>query len=110
MNSIPVDRYSYRVMWSEEDQEHVGLCLEFPSLSWLALSSQAALKGIQKLVAEAIADLQRNREPVPHPLSLRTYSGRFVVRIPPSRHRTLVMEASEARISLNRLVCEKLAD
>jgi predicted RNase H-like HicB family nuclease len=29
------DRYAYRVIWSEDDQEYVGLCVEFPSLSWL---------------------------------------------------------------------------
>lgn len=104
------DRYTYRVTWSEEDQEHVGLCLEFPSLSWLASSPQAALKGIRSLVAETIADLQRNKEPVAPPLATRSYSGRFVVRVPPSRHRELVMEASAVGISLNRLVCDKLAD
>ena len=27
--------YTYRVLWSEEDAEFVGLCAEFPSLSWL---------------------------------------------------------------------------
>lgn len=32
----------YRVTWSEEDQEYVGLCAEFPSLSWLAESQEAA--------------------------------------------------------------------
>jgi hypothetical protein len=26
------DHYAYRVVWSEEDQEHVALCSEFPSL------------------------------------------------------------------------------
>jgi predicted RNase H-like HicB family nuclease len=30
------DRYTYRVTWSAEDGEYVGLCAEFPSLSWLA--------------------------------------------------------------------------
>ncbi len=30
-----IDRYTYRVTWSEEDQEYVGLCAEFPGLSWL---------------------------------------------------------------------------
>ena len=24
------DRYTYRVTWSEDDQEYVGLCAEFP--------------------------------------------------------------------------------
>ena len=27
------DRYTYRITWSAEDGEHVGLCAEFPSLS-----------------------------------------------------------------------------
>ena len=40
------DRYTYRVTWSEEDYEYVGLCAEFSSLSWLAKTPEAALKGI----------------------------------------------------------------
>ena len=28
-------RYTYRVTWSAEDNKYVGLCAEFPSLSWL---------------------------------------------------------------------------
>lgn len=27
--------YAYRLLWSTEDSEYVGLCAEFPSLSWL---------------------------------------------------------------------------
>ena len=46
------DRYTYRVTWSEDDQEYVGLCAEFPSLSWLAPTPEAALKGIRKVLAE----------------------------------------------------------
>jgi len=30
------DYYTYRVTWSAEDNEYVGLCSEFPSLSWLS--------------------------------------------------------------------------
>ena len=30
-----IDKFTYRIMWSEEDQEFVGLCAEFPSLSWI---------------------------------------------------------------------------
>ena len=41
---LPNDRYTYRVTWSEEDNEYVGLCVEFPSLSWLAKTPEAALK------------------------------------------------------------------
>ena len=34
--NITHKHYTYRVTWSVEDNEYVGLCAEFPSLSWLA--------------------------------------------------------------------------
>lgn len=102
------DRYTYRVTWSEEDQEYVGLCAELPSLSWLASTPEAALKGIRRVVAEVVADLTANDEPVPEPLATRTYSGKFLVRVPPDVHRQLVLEAAEAGVSLNRIASAKL--
>jgi len=57
-----VDKYTYRVMWSEEDQEYVGLCSEFPSLSWLMPSLEAALKGIRALVKSTVKDMAKNDE------------------------------------------------
>ncbi len=103
------DKYSYRVTWSEEDQEHVGLCAEFPSLSWLDSTPENALLGIRNLVRDCVADLEKNKEPVPEPMSIRNYSGKFMVRVPPEMHRLLVLEAAESGISLNRLVSSKLA-
>src|SRR5262249_7903018 len=86
------DRYTYRVTWSEEDNEHVGLCAEFPSLSWLAQTPEAALKGIRKVVANVVADLEANGEAIPEPLAIKQYSGKFMVRVPPDLHRRLVLE------------------
>jgi predicted HicB family RNase H-like nuclease len=103
------DRYTYRVTWSEEDNEHVGLCVEFPSLSWLAPTPEAALKGIRKIVAEVVADLQANGEQVPTPLATKPYSGKFMVRVPPEIHRRLALEAAEAGVSLNRIASAKLS-
>lgn len=103
------ERYTYRVMWSEEDTEYVGLCAEFPSLSWLAATQSEALTGIVKLVRGVLADMKRSREPQPQPLAERRYSGQFKVRIPPRVHRQLAIEAAEAKVSLNRIVSAKLA-
>lgn len=103
------DRYTYRVTWSEEDNEYVGLCAEFPSLSWLAALPEDALKGIRKVVADVVADLKANGEAVPEPIAVRQFSGKFMVRIPPELHRRLSIEAAEAGISLNRLASEKLS-
>ncbi len=103
-----IDRYTYRVTWSEEDQEHVGLCIEFPSLSWLAENPEKALKGIRQLVRECIKDMKESGEEVPEPLSSKNYSGKFMVRVPPETHRILAIEAAESGVSLNRLVSSKL--
>lgn len=102
------DRYTYRITWSEEDQEHVGLCIEFPGLSWLSQNPEEALRGIRRLVSECVKDMEGNGESVPEPLSTKQYSGKFMVRVPPDTHRMLAIEAAEARISLNRLVSSKL--
>ena len=104
-----IDRYTYRVTWSEEDAEHVGLCAEFPSLSWLEKSPEKALLGIRRLVKESIEDMRKNHETVPEPIAAKAYSGKFMVRIPPQTHRTLAIQAAESGISLNRLVSSKLA-
>mgnify|MGYP001142054254 FL=1 len=103
------DRYTYRVSWSAEDEEYVGLCVEFPSLSWLASSPQAALNGIRKVVAKVVEDLRANGETIPEPLASRRFSGKFMVRVPPEVHRHLAVEAAEAGVSLNRLVGAKLS-
>lgn len=104
-----LDHYTYRVTWSPEDGEHVGLCVEFPSLSWLADTPEAALAGIRQVVAEVIADLQASGEPIPAPLAEKHYSGEFRVRIPPELHRLLALQAAEQGVSLNRLASSKLA-
>jgi len=103
------DHYTYRVTWSAEDQEHVGLCAEFPSLSWLAASPEAALRGIRTVVAEVVENMQANGEAIPEALASRHFSGKFMVRVPPEVHRQLALEAAEAGVSLNRLASAKLS-
>lgn len=102
------DRYTYRVTWSEDDNEYVGLCAEFPSLSWLAHTPETALKGIRNLVAEVVADMKAAGEEVPNPIACRSYSGKFMVRVPPDVHRKLAVQAAESGVSLNRIASSKL--
>ena len=103
------DKYAYRVLWSEEDQEYVGLCSEFPSLSWLGSTQEKALKGIKKLVNESVLDMEENGEDIPKAISVRNYSGKFMVRVPPEIHRQLALQAAESGVSLNRVASAKLA-
>lgn len=107
--AMKIDRYTYRVTWSEEDNEYAGLCAEFPSLSWLAKTPEAALKGIRKLVEDVVKDMHNEGESVPEPIACRHYSGKFMVRVPPQVHRKLAIQAAESGVSLNRLASSKLS-
>jgi predicted RNase H-like HicB family nuclease len=51
------DRYTYGLAWSAEDSQYVGLCIEFPSLSWLAQTPEEALQGIRDVVAGVVEDM-----------------------------------------------------
>ena len=84
-----MDKYTYRVTWSEEDGEYLSLCAEFPSLSWLARTQEAALAGIRAVVGDVVKDMKSTGEPIPEPLATKHYSGKFTVRVPPEVHRKL---------------------
>jgi predicted HicB family RNase H-like nuclease len=107
--AIKNDHYTYRVTWSADDDEYVGLCAEFQSLSWLAEEPESALKGIRNLVADVVKDMAKSKEKIPEPLAAKNYSGKFMVRVPPDVHRALAIKAAEAGVSLNRLASSKLS-
>jgi predicted HicB family RNase H-like nuclease len=109
MKTMKNDHYTYRVTWSDEDKSYVGICIEFPSLSWLDRTHEATLKGIRKLVADIIIDMKKKGELIPEPLSGKRYSGKFIVRVPPDVHRRLAIEAAESGVSLNRVASAKLS-
>ncbi len=103
-----VDYYTYRVIWSEEDKEHVGLCSEFPSLSHLAKDKYDAYRGIINLVTDVAKDMVKNRETIPEPISVRKFSGKFQLRLTPEKHRELVLRATDEGVSLNRYIVQLL--
>lgn len=112
MQNLPttdISHYTYRVTWSVEDHAFVATCLEFPSLSWLASTQIDALTGLEALIAEVIHDMTSEGETVPEPLTERTYSGKFNLRIGEGLHRRLAMEAAEERLSINQLIIRRLS-
>jgi predicted HicB family RNase H-like nuclease len=106
---VDVTHYTFRVIWSEEDQEFVGLCAEFLSLSHLDQDQVSALTGIVALVTDVVSDMEADGETPPVPIADRRYSGKFQVRTTPELHRRLALRAAEAKVSLNRVVNDQLA-
>lgn len=106
---VTVSHYTYRVTWSAEDGEFVASCLELPSLSWLAESQVDALRGLEAVVRDALADMEEQGEEIPAPYADRHYSGRFNVRLGEQLHRDLATQAAEDGMTLNQYVVKKLA-
>ena len=63
------DHYTCRVTWSAEDGEHLSLCAEFPSPSWLAPTPDEALSGIRELVTGVLVDMRAGGEAPPEPFA-----------------------------------------
>jgi len=53
---------TYTAEWSEEDQEFVGKCEGFPSLSWLAPTEGEALLGICNIINYESEDFPREKQ------------------------------------------------
>lgn len=101
-------RYTYRLAWSEKDDEFIATVVEFPSLSWIAASRESALKGLTSLVEEVIKDMSREGEEVPEPWDERRFSGRFNLRLGPELHKSVAFRAAEKGESINTYVVKQL--
>lgn len=109
MKTDPDRHYAYRVEWSPDDNEFVGLVAEFPSLSWLAPTAVEAMAGIVSVVEQVVADMEATGEPLPEPLADRRYSGKIALRTSPDQHRKLAIEAAEQGVSVNQWINQKIA-
>jgi predicted HicB family RNase H-like nuclease len=102
--------YTYRAMWSPNDQSYVGTCLEFPGLRGRAQTAAEAIAAVEKLVNEDVAAAVGTGWTPPESLTDREYSGRFLLRVSPELHAHLAVEAAERRVSLNQWVVQKLVN
>ncbi len=103
-----VDKYTYRVKWSEEDGCHIAKCLEFPSLSAHGATIKAALKEIKFVVSESIAWMNEENETAPEPFGLKRFKGNLTLRVPPEMHRELAIRSAEEGVSVNQFILSRL--
>ena len=101
-----VNKYTYRIEWSEEDSAHIARCLEFPLLAAHGKTPEKALKEIEFVVAESIKWLGEEGEPVPEPLGTRKFKGNLTLR---DVHRQLAILSAEQGVSINQFILSRLA-
>ena len=104
-----VEKYTYRVEWSDEDQAHIASCLELPSVMAHGSSARKALAKIEEAVVAAIEWMQEEGEPIPEPLGTKQYKGNLTLRVPADMHRRLAIRAAEEGVSINQYILSRIA-
>jgi predicted HicB family RNase H-like nuclease len=107
-NTDMVERYTFRVEWSEEDGLHIASCLEFPSVHAHGKNSGAALKEIKKALLHSIEWMKENGEDIPIPIGSRKFKGNLTLRVPPAVHRQLYVKAAEEKVSVNQYILSRI--
>lgn len=103
-----LNKYSYQIDWSEDDQEYIATCLEFPGLSSIEETQEQALIGLKEVLEESINWLKEEGKEIPEPFSLRKYNGKLLLRTSPEVHRQIALEAARAKLSINQYMALKL--
>ena len=103
MGKIMVDNYSAVLAWSDEDKAYVATCPEFPGLSGVAATAEAALRALQEARVMAIETLVEEHQALPPPKLLVSHSGQVRLRMPKSLHAELVAAAEREGVSFNTL-------
>ncbi len=103
-----VEKYTYRVEWSEEDKTHIARCLEFPSLAAHGEKAKDALVELESVVVETLKWMKEDGEEFPEAISTKKYKGNLTLRVPSDVHRKLAVESAEQGVSINQLILSKL--
>ena len=89
-----------------------GYMIEIPLLKGCMSDGETifeALENIKDAKMEWFTYMLENNLPIPEPVDLNKYSGKFVVRIPKSLHRTISEQSKMEGLSLNQYVANSLA-
>lgn len=98
------NKYSFSIVWSEEDGEYVATCPAFPGLSALGETEEEALAEAKVALDLFIKTCKERGIPLPEPELAQDYSGQFRVRLPKSLHRQAAQMAASDGESLNQFV------
>lgn len=97
-----IEKYAYRIQWSEEDDAFLANCLEFPSLMTHGDSQIEAMNELKFVLKTVIDDLTKKGKAIPAPIGNKQFKGNISLRIPPETHEELYYHASEQDLSLNQ--------
>ena len=89
-----------------------GYLIEIPLLKGCVSDGETiaeALENIKEAKEEWFKYMLENNLPIPEPMDVSKYSGKFVVRIPKTLHKTISEQSKLEGLSLNQYVANSLA-
>lgn len=96
----------YTITIEKEDDGHgvyyVARVIELPHLIMTGATPAEALEELESVKKEWIAEYLKLGNKMPKPLKSRNYSGKVILRMPPSLHGTLVKIAELEGVSFNQ--------
>lgn len=101
--------FTYRVVWSEDRQEFIGRCIEFPDLFSEGQDADYVTDKIQEMVEIRLLELSSKRDEIPVPFEKRDFSGEILLNISSDLHKRLAVEAVKSGVNLSRLIETKLS-
>lgn len=97
------------VEWSDKDRCYIGSAPPLIGRCCHGNSEASVLRQLKVIVEEWIRLRDAEGVVLPPAKGSTTYSGRFVLRVPPPVHQALALKASASGKSLNTYCAERLA-
>lgn len=101
-------RYPRVIEWSEADGCYLGSAPPLVGQCCHGASEAKVAAQLARIVEDLVGDVLDGKMPAPKREAARSYSGRFVVRIPKALHKKLALQAMARGESLNQFVAEAL--
>lgn len=100
--------YARELVRNEDGTWHARV-VEFPGCMTEGDTPESALTNLDDAMAGWIEIHLEDGDPIPSPIAIDDFSGKFMVRIPKSLHRDLARRADADGVSLNQYVGISLA-
>lgn len=107
--TVNASTYSFRIIWSPEDEAYIAMCPEFDGVSGAGKNADGALREAKLALRLALETCASEGWAAPSAMTLPEHSGQFRLRIPRSLHARLVQRAADEGVSLNALAIALLA-
>jgi predicted RNase H-like HicB family nuclease len=105
-----VDKYSFNIIWSDEDENYIATVPEFNGLSAHGDTPEEAIEEANVALEGFLEVFKEDGCEVPEPHTFSKFSGQTRIRLPKSLHANLAMQADREGVSLNAYMVHLLSE